>query len=807
MSTPKPVVPATDVVTIEVDGRQLTARKGQMLIQVTDAAGIAIPRFCYHKKLSVAANCRMCLVEVEKAPKPLPACATPVMDGMVVRTRSALAREAQKGVMEFLLINHPLDCPICDQGGECELQDQAMGYGKDVSRYHEAKRIVKDKDIGPLIATDMTRCIHCTRCVRFGQEIAGVMEFGGVGRGEHMEIRTFLDSSVNSELSGNVIDLCPVGALTSKPFRYSARPWELQSYPSVSPHDCVGANLDVQVRGGRVMRVLPRENDAVNECWLADRDRFSYEALNSPERLAAPMIRRGHQWEETDWNTALEFTVAGLHQVIQAHGAGQLGALATPNSTLEEFYLVQKLLRALGSGNVDHRLRQLDFSDDEVAPVFPGLGQALTDLETIDAALLIGANPRKDQPLINWRLRKSVLKGAQVLAINSVDYDFNYPLAHKRIVDLAGMPPSLAALAAALAALKDVAVPAEVTALAGSSTPGVVEQAMAQVLTRSRDATVLLGSFALSHPQAATLKALAQFIAEVCGARLGQLPAANAVGAWLAGCVPHRGVAGVVAAKPGRPALDMLLNPLKAYLLFGVEPEFDCLNSARAVAAMQAAEFVVMCTPFKPSLYKSRAVEYADVWLPLAAFTETAGTFVNAEGRRQAFQGAVEPSGQARPGWKILRVLGNLLGLSGFDQMNIEDVRHEIDLGPAAPAVKPSAWPKSGKANGLTLAAGQVMRLAEVPVYAVDALTRRAVSLTQTADHPRPGARLNAHQAQQLGLAGGDAVRVVMREGEAQLDVLIDARVPDGCVLVYSGFPETAGLGAHGPASIVRGKP
>jgi NADH-quinone oxidoreductase subunit G len=807
MSTPSPVVPAADVVTIEVDGRKLTAKKGQMLIQVTDAAGIAIPRFCYHKKLSVAANCRMCLVDVEKAPKPLPACATPVMDGMVVRTRSALAREAQKGVMEFLLINHPLDCPICDQGGECELQDQAMGYGKDVSRYHEAKRIVKDKDIGPLIATDMTRCIHCTRCVRFGREIAGVMEFGGVGRGEHMEIRTFLDSSVSSELSGNVIDLCPVGALTSKPFRYSARPWELQSHASVSPHDCVGANLDVQVRGGRVMRVLPRENEAVNECWLADRDRFSYEALNSAERLDVPMIRRGHQWEPTDWNTALEFIVAGLHQVIQAHGAGQLGALAAPTSTLEEFYLLQKLMRSLGSGNVDHRLRQLDFSDDEIAPVFPGLGQALADLETIDAALLIGANPRKDQPLVNGRLRQGVLKGAKALAINSVDYDFNYPLAHKRIVDLAGMVSSLAALAAAVAALKQVAAPAEVTALAGSSTPGAVEQAMVQVLTHSHRATVLLGSFALSHPHAATLKALAQFIAAACGARLGQLPAANAAGAWLAGCVPHRGVAGAAVPKPGRQALDMLLNPLKAYLLFGVEPEFDCLNSARAVAAMQAAEFVVMCTSFKPSLYKSRAVEYADVWLPLAAFTETAGTFINAEGRRQAFQGVVEPPGQARPGWKILRVLGNLLGLSGFDQMSIEDVRHEIDLGAAATAVKPIAWPKPGKANDLTLVAGQVMRLAEVPVYAVDALTRRADALTQTADHPRPGARLNAHQAQQLGLAGGDAVRVVMREGEARLDVMIDARVPEGCVLVYSGFPETAGLGAHGPASIVKDQP
>ncbi len=549
--------PASDTVTIEVDGRKLSARKGQMLIEVTDASGIYIPRFCYHNKLSIAANCRMCLVDVEKAPKPLPACATPVAEGMVVHTRSDRARTAQKSTMEFLLINHPLDCPVCDQGGECELQDLAVGYGKDVSRYAEAKRIVKDRDIGPLISTDMTRCIHCTRCVRFGQEVAGVMEFGGLGRGEHMEIRTFLDRSVDSELSGNVIDLCPVGALTSKPFRYTARPWELDDHASISPHDCVGANINVQVRRGTVMRVLPRDNEAVNECWLADRDRFSYEALKGEDRLRVPMIRRGTEWEETDWATAFEFTVAGLKKVLEEHGPESLGALASPISTLEEFYLLQKLVRALGSGNVDHRLRQTDFSDDAAAPLFPSLGRPIAELENLDGALLIGANPRKDQPLINLRLRKSALKGARVFAINPVDYDFSYRLAGKVIAGPAQMVRALAGVARALSALKKAEWPAAFAKHFRDVKPGVSEQAMAEALQQSSRASVLLGSFALSHPQAAALRSLAQYVADLCGAKLGQLPDANGAGAWLAGCVPHRGAAGKTATA-GHTARGML---------------------------------------------------------------------------------------------------------------------------------------------------------------------------------------------------------------------------------------------------------
>lgn len=794
--------PPADSVTIEVDGKPLQARKGAMLIEVTDAAGIYIPRFCYHKKLSIAANCRMCLVEVEKAPKPLPACATPVADGMKVHTRSEKAREAQKGTMEFLLINHPLDCPICDQGGECDLQDLAVGFGKDASRYQEAKRIVKDHDIGPLIATEMTRCIHCTRCVRFGQEIAGVMELGATGRGEHMRIGTYVERSVDSELSGNVIDLCPVGALTAKPSRYTARPWELEGHASVSPHDCVGTNIEVQVRRGRVLRVLPRENEEVNECWIADRDRFSYEAINAGDRLKMPMVRRNGQWEETDWQSALEFTLTSLNRALGRHGPEQLGALVSPGATLEEHYLVQKLVRALGSNNVDHRLRQSDFSDDEAMPPFPYLGQPIASLERLKAVLLIGSNLRKDQPLLNHRVRKAVRRGAQAMAINPLDYDFNYRLAHKAVVSPAHLVVAAARVAAALAALKQAELPPEIRALAGDTDAGA--QAMAEVLFRSDNAAVLLGNLANFHPQAATLRAIAQHIAELCGARLGHIPEANSAGAWLAGAVPHRGPGGAALARAGCNAQMMLREPRKAYLLFGVEPELDCLNGAQARAAMKAAELVVMCTAFRPSMFRGGAVDYAHVLLPLAAFAETAGTFVNAEGRRQAFSGAVEPPGQARPGWKILRVLGSMMQLPGFSYTTIEEVRAEIrtDVTPTARLAATRLAPPAE--NLLPLSRAQVTRIAEVPIYAVDAFTRRAPSLQATADNPGPAARLNAAQAATLGLSGGDQVLVRMAAGEAELELVIDPRVPDGCVWIPAGFPETASLGGCGLATVQR---
>jgi NADH-quinone oxidoreductase subunit G len=794
--------PATDVVNIEVDGRKLQAKKGQMVIQVTDAAGIYIPRFCYHDKLSIAANCRMCLVEVEKAPKPMPACATPVMEGMIVRTQSDKARGAQKSTMEFLLINHPLDCPICDQGGECKLQDLSVGYGGDVSRYSEPKRVVFDKNIGPLIATEMTRCIHCTRCVRFGQELAGIMEFGGLGRGEHMEIRSFLDRSIDSEVSGNVIDLCPVGALTSKPFRYSARPWELEDHDSVSPHDGVGANLNVQTRRGQVMRVLPRTNEDVNECWLADRDRYSYQAVNSDERLTAPMIRRNGQWLETDWQTALEVTVTGLKKVAQTHGAAQLGALAASSATTEELYLLQKLLRAMGSGNVDHRLRQFDFRDDNDAPLYPSLGRSLREFESVDAVLLIGANPRKEVPLLNLRLRKAVLKGARVSAINSVEYDFNYPLAQE-IVTPDKLVGACARVAVALSNLKKSPIAAEITQLAGGA-PSAAEQAAAENLSKAKTSSVLIGGFAVSHPHSATLRGLARLLAELAGGSVGCIADGNAAGAWLAGCVPHRGPNGHAASTSGGNAYEMLLKPLKAYVLLGLEPELDALNGARARAAMDAADFVVMLASFKPSANGTAASDYADVWLPLVPFTETAGSFVNAEGRVQSFEAVTAPKALARPGWKILRVLGSELGLEGFGYLDINDVRRELNL-PARVAPSAATHAAVAKpADSMSLVAGQLWRLAELPMYRIDALVRRAPALQKTADNPGPVARLHPEQAEKLRLTAGTTVRVVMHEGAARVALELDARVPEGCVWVPAGYPETAGLGATGAASVVK---
>jgi NADH-quinone oxidoreductase subunit G len=713
--------PPPDTVTIEVDGRKIQAKKGSMIIQATDAAGIYIPRFCYHAKLPIAANCRMCLVEVEKAPKPQPACATPVMEGMKVYTRSEKARDSQKHVMEFLLLNHPLDCPICDQGGECPLQDQALGYGMGDSRYEEAKRVVSDKDIGPLITTFMTRCIHCTRCVRFGQELAGVMEFGLLGRGEHTEIRTFLDRSVDSELSGNVIDICPVGALTSKPFQYTARPWELDHHASIAPHDCVGSNIDVQTLRGEVKRVLPRVNEAINECWLSDRDRFSYEALNSEERLRVPMIRREGRWEEVDWPTALEFAASGLRGVIERAGPDAFGTLASPIATLEEFYLLQKLTRALGSHNVDHRLRCLDFSDDVKAPLYPALGMSIADLETLDAALLIGANPRKDQPLIGLRLRKAAKRGARMMAINPVDYDFTHRLAAK----LVGKPEEMyAAVAEVAKALTDLfSGPAEATWV-DTLSPRPEARRIAEALAQPGSKAIFLGQFAAMHPQAAGLRALARRIAERAGATLGFFADANSSGAWVAGCVPHRGPLGKPAG-PGRNAADMLRAPRNAYLLFGVEPELDVLDGALATHAMEAAEFVVMAASFKPSAYRSRAIGYAHALLPLAPFTETAGSFVNVEGRVQRFEAAVKPLGEARPGWKILRVLGDRLGANGFQYNALDDIRAELGFASLFKPTAMEAGPLPPPAR-TPLSDGQLLRIAEVPLYAVDPLVRRA---------------------------------------------------------------------------------
>ena len=581
---------ADDLLTVEIDGSEYRARKGSMIIEVTDENGITVPRFCYHKKLPVAANCRMCMVEVEKAPKPLPACATPVMDGMKISTRSDYAKNAQRAVMEFLLINHPLDCPICDQGGECELQDVALEYGRGVSRFSEKKRVVRDKDFGALIASDMTRCIHCTRCVRFLQHVAGYKEMGGMGRGENVEIGTYIQHNIESELSGNIIDVCPVGALTSKPFRFTARAWEMEQAASIAPHDCVGSNLFLHTRRGRLMRAVPRENEAINEVWLSDRDRFAYAGVNSADRLEQPMIKKLSGWQAVEWEEALHVVAQAFRDRVENQGADQLGMLVSPSATLEEQVLVNRLAEGLGVSNIDHRLRQTDFAGEQDQSLYPFLGQRIEDLENVDADLIVDGNPRKDQPIIGHRLRKAAKAGASVMFINSVDYGYTFKPAHKAIVTPSRLVQSLAGVAAALLQSQKARAPQALQAVIDQTLPDATEQAIASTLSAAGQATILLGLAAGSHPAFSTLRALAVLIAELSGAKLGFLSdGANSAGACLAGVLPHRTAAGEPRETTGLNAAQMIDQPLKNYLLLGIEPEFDCADGAAALAERMRA--------------------------------------------------------------------------------------------------------------------------------------------------------------------------------------------------------------------------
>ena len=697
------------MVEIEIDGKKVEVPEGSMVMHAADKAGTYIPHFCYHKKLSIAANCRMCLVDVEKAPKAVPACATPVTQGMIVRTKSDKAIKAQQSVMEFLLINHPLDCPICDQGGECQLQDLAVGYGKSSSRYEEEKRVVFHKDVGPLISMEeMTRCIHCTRCVRFGQEIAGVMELGMSNRGEHAEIETFLGQSVDSELSGNMIDICPVGALTSKPFRYSARTWELSRRKSISPHDSTGANLIVQVKNNKVMRVVPLENEAVNECWIADRDRFSYEALNGDQRLTKPMLKQGGEWTEVDWQTALEYVANGLNQVKAQYGAGGIGALVSPHSTLEELYLAASLMRGLGSENIDHRLRHQDFSPSEGVR---WLGMPIAALSDLQSVLVVGSNLRKDHPLFAQRIRQSARAGCAVTAITSEALLANegawaMPLRATVVAEPDEWAQALADVAAAVAAEKGVATPFE-----GQSTDNA--KALAKALLAGERKAILLGNAAAHHPGGSTLLALCQWIGEQTGATVGFLTeAANTVGAQVVNALPGSG---------GLNAGQMLAGGLRAALLLNCEPGADS-----APAGLSACEMVVTLSPFKANM------DISDVLLPIAPFTETSGSFVNAEGRVQSFHAVVRPLGDTRPGWKVLRVLGDLLGL----QQPAYETSPEV-LAQALGAGVTDRVPENRLSNRTSARADVRAHAGSVPyvgIYQLDGIVRRAPSLQLTAD-------------------------------------------------------------------------
>jgi NADH-quinone oxidoreductase subunit G len=745
-------------INLEIDGKPVTVDNGATVMDAATKLGIFVPHFCYHRKLSIAANCRMCLVQVEKAPKPMPACATPATEGMKAFTHSDPAIQAQKGVMEFLLINHPLDCPICDQGGECQLQDLAVGYGGSASRYQEEKRVVVNKNLGPLIATDMTRCIHCTRCVRFGQEIAGVMELGMAGRGEHSEILSFVGRTVDSELSGNMIDLCPVGALTSKPFRYTARNWELSRRKSVSPHDSLGSSLMVQVKQERVMRVLPIETDDVNECWISDRDRFSYEGLNSEERLLRPMLKRAGEWTDVDWPEALEAAAQGLKDIVAQHGADALGMLLAPNLTLEEAHLAAGIGRALGTDNIDHRIRQSDFRAN--SKLAPWLGMRIADLAQLKSLLIVGSTLRKEQPLLTARLRGAAKRGLAINILHVAGDDLLMPVANRMVSRPGALASSLAAIA------------------------GDAGNAMAASL-RNGPSAILLGHYAQQHPDFAALLATAHEIARATGATVGVLPdGANAVGAHLAGAVP----------KTGLDARAMVATPRRAYVVAGVEADLDM--GPQATAALAQAEFTVVL-----SAYRNATTEQAHVMLPIAPFTETGGTYVNMEGRVQSFNAVVKPQGESRPGWKVLRMLGAMLEVPGFHAERIEDVRAAIapdlqawateGLGNEAPVLerKPASEPGARTTTSLE-------RVAEFGIYAGDPVARRSPPLQRTADGKAARkARMNAATAASRQLAQGDRVRVRQGKGEAELLVAIDAAVPDGCVRVARGVAETAALG------------
>ncbi len=777
------------MINLEIDGKPVQVAPGTMVIQAANQLGITVPHFCYHKKLSIAANCRMCLVQVEKAPKPLPACATPVAEGMKVYTHSDYAVKAQKSVMEFLLINHPLDCPICDQGGECQLQDLSVGYGGSNSRYEEDKRVVDHKDLGPLISgQEMTRCIHCTRCVRFGEEIAGVMELGMIGRGEHAEIIGFVGKTIDSELSGNMIDVCPVGALTSKPFRYAARTWELSRYQSISPHDGLGANLTIQVKQNKVLRVAPRENEELNECWLADRDRFSYEGLNAPERLTQPMIKEAGTWREVDWPTALEFTARHIRRIKDQHGADSIGALATPHQTLEELFLLQKLMRDLGSNNIDHRLRQSDFSLDGTQSA-PWLGMKVAELSKLKSALIIGSTLRKEQPLISQRVRMAVKKGLALSVIHIADDDLLMAVANKAIVAPSELLSNVAQVLKAALERNPREIPGSLQSVLAAVQISDIARKIAASLIEKGEGAILLGNVAQHHPAHASIYAVAQALARVANARFGVLgEAANSVGASLAGAVPCAGPLRKTS-QAGLNATQMLTSARKAYVLLGAEPELDCHQPVTAMNAMATAELVVALT-----CYRHRASEYAQVMLPIAPFTETAGTFVNMEGRVQSFSGVVKPMGQSRPAWKVLRVMANLLGLPGFEFDSVEAVRNAIaaDLAGAVAGLLSNTQVIHNVSMSASF--GGLERVGEVPIYQLDAVVRRAQSLQKTRDAAAPTAAMNSRMLEKHALKAGASVRVKQGGNAIVLDASCDEALPDNAVRVAAGHPLTAGL-------------
>ena len=729
-----PVVPEGHV-TIEIDGQTLFAPKGSMIIQAADKAGIPIPRFCYHEKLPIAANCRMCLVDVEKSPKPSPACATPVMDGMKIQTRNEKALKYQRSVMEFLLINHPLDCPICDQGGECELQDVSLGYGRSVSRFNERKRVVADEDMGPLVATEMTRCIQCTRCVRFTAEVAGTYELGGMYRGENLQIGTYDGKPLTTELSGNVIDVCPVGALTNKVFQFRARPWELTARESLGYHDAMGSNLFLHVRRGEVLRVVPRDNELVNECWLSDRDRYSHQGLYAADRATKPLQKVNGEWKEVSWAEGL----AAAREILEGNRGDDLGVLVHPSTSNEEGALLARLANGLGSGNIDHRINNRDFSDAAVAEAF---GASLAEIENADRIVVLGSNIRHELPLLHARLRKAQTgRSAQIFAVNPVDFDFAFKLAGKHIV-----APSKFAEALAGAELRE--------AVKGGA-----------------NTVLIVGGIAENHPQAAAIRAAARDFAAATGAKLCRIPqGANALGLARAGVLPA-----------GKDVNAMLAQPRKAYVLYGIEPGLDFADAPAARKPLLEAK-VVAFSQFACASTR----DVADLILPIGALPEIDATLTNLDGREQQARAGGKLPGEAREGWRVLRALGGEMQLAGFTFTDLAGLR--ASLQPVAVNVAASAQPQ---------VAGEGLEVASTAaIYRTDAVVRRAQALQSHPLNNAPRVVLNADDAARLQLAEGQMAKVGTDAGKATLPVVVDARVAAGTVWIESGHGATAPLGA-----------
>lgn len=782
----------SDRVTVIIDGIKLDAHPDQMLIEVADAAGIYIPRFCYHNKLSIAANCRMCLVEVEKSPKPLPACATPVTDGMIVNTTSDHTRQAQKNVMELLLINHPLDCPICDQGGECELQDIAMAYGRDSSDFVERKRVIRDKDIGPLISTELTRCVHCTRCVRFGEEIAGLRELGMTGRGMHSLIGTYVENTIDHEMSGNIIDLCPVGALTAKPSRFGARAWEVCQIESVAPHDAVGSNLYVHTIRDRIQRVVPRDNEAINEVWISDRDRFSYEGAMHKDRIATPMVRKNGKWQEVDWQTALDMAAKGIKFIVDKNGSEALGAWVSPSATLEEMFLLQGIVRHLGSNNIDHRLMQTDFRGQGSEPASPVTGLSIADIEKQNTILIMGANMRKEHPIISHRIRKAALSGARVSTINPKDFKLKFDTLIDINTHSSRLPNELAAVARAAGASL-----ASVDNIINDASVSDTHRAIAESLKSGEASTVIVGQIAAQHYDAVIISELAKALTEATASSLMIMPcAANSVGAWQAGVIPHRGVGGALITSPGKNISEMIANPVSALILHNVEPDQDCADPRAAIAAVNAAEFTVAVTPFNDNQIK----EYADIILPVVPFTETDGTYVNMEGLMQSFNAAVNSYEKSSPAWKAYRVLGQQLGIDSYCYESTNEILADIlQAGNSNESLDPIS-----DSLEITLKDEGLTRTGEVAIYATDSLVRRADSLQRTADgRARRVAGLNQSTADKYGAMNAEQIIVSQGGYSAVLDIVIDNSLADNNIWLPL-IPELGGFHQRVSVEVVK---